>query len=194
MKSVGVTGGIGSGKSFVCSVFEHLGVPVYNADSRARELMNRSPRLRESLTALLGTEVYRQGELNRPYLAQILFRDPAIREKINGLVHPAVFMDFQQWTQKHQDKRYVIQEAAIIFESGADRLLDRVINVYAPVRERIQRLIRRDNLGPEEIKKRIHSQITEKERRHRADYTLVNDGKKMLLPQIVRIHYDLLNN
>ena len=194
MKRVGVTGGIGSGKSFVCSVFEHLGVPVYHADSKAKELMNRSPQLRESLTALLGKEVYLEGELNRSYLAHILFRDPAMREKINGLIHPAVFRDFQLWVQKHQGKHYVIQEAAIIFESGDDRLLDRVINVYAPVRERIQRLMRRDNLEPEEIRKRIHSQITEKERRQRADYTLVNDGKRMLLPQIVRIHNDLLKN
>jgi len=194
VKRVGVTGGIGSGKSFVCSVFEHLGVPVYHADSKAKELMNRSPQLRESLTALLGKEVYLEGELNRSYLAHILFRDPAMREKINGLIHPAVFRDFQLWVQKHQGKHYVIQEAAIIFESGADRLLDRVINVYAPVRERIQRLMRRDNLEPEEIRKRIHSQITEKERRQRADYTLVNDGKRMLLPQIVRIHNDLLKN
>jgi len=194
VKRVGVTGGIGSGKSFVCSVFEHLGVPVYHADSKAKELMNRSPQLRESLTALLGKEVYLEGELNRSYLAHILFRDPAMREKINGLIHPAAFRDFQLWVQKHQGKHYVIQEAAIIFESGADRLLDRVINVYAPVRERIQRLMRRDNLEPEEIRKRIHSQITEKERRQRADYTLVNDGKRMLLPQIVRIHNDLLKN
>ena len=194
MKRVGVTGGIGSGKSFVCSVFEHMGIPVYNADNRARELMKRSPQLRESLTALLGEKAYREDELNRSYLAQILFRDPAMREKINGLVHPEVFMDFQQWVQKNQGKHYVIQEAAIIFESGADRLLDRVINVYAPVRERIQRLMSRDNLEPEEIRKRMRSQITEKERRQRADYTLVNDGKRMLLPQIVRIHNDLLRN
>ncbi|MCD6200525.1 MAG: dephospho-CoA kinase [Bacteroidales bacterium] len=194
MKRVGVTGGIGSGKSFVCSVFEHMGIPVYNADNRARELMKRSPQLRESLTALLGEKAYREDELNRSYLAQILFRDPAMREKINGLVHPEVFMDFQQWVQKNQGKHYVIQEAAIIFESGADRLLDRVINVYAPVRERIQRLMSRDNLEPEEIRKRMRSQITEKERRQRADYVLVNDGKRMLLPQIVRIHNDLLRN
>ncbi len=189
-----MTGGIGSGKSYVCRVFGHLGVPVYHADVRAKELMTQSPSLREALSELLGKEVYRNGELNRPYVAQVIFRDPAMRHRINSLVHPAVFDDFERWTEKYQDKPYVIQEAAIIFESGADRFLDRVINVYAPVRERMARLVQRDNMHPEEIRKRMRSQMTEKERRQRADYTLVNDGKRMLLPQILKVHNDLLDS
>ncbi len=193
MKKVGVTGGIGSGKSLVCSVFEHLGVPVYYADERARILMQKSGDIRKALTSLLGKEVYRQGKLNRPFIARVLFDDPDRREQINKIVHPVVFDDFIKWTRSFSDRDYVIEEAAIIFESGADRFLDKVINVYAPVKERIARLTVRDGVKPEDIRKRIHSQMTEKERRQRADYIIINDGRSMLLSQILKIHQSLLN-
>ncbi len=193
MKKVGVTGGIGSGKSLVCSVFEHLGVPVYYADERARILMQKSGDIRKVLTSLLGKEVYRQGKLNRPFIARVLFDDPDRREQINKIVHPVVFDDFIKWTRSFSDRDYVIEEAAIIFESGADRFLDKVINVYAPVKERIARLTVRDGVKPEDIRKRIHSQMTEKERRQRADYIIINDGRSMLLSQILKIHQSLLN-
>ena len=193
MKKIGVTGGIGSGKSLVCSVFEHLGVPVYYADERARLLMQESGEIRKALTSLLGRKAYRQGELNKPFVARILFDDPHMREQINKIVHPVVFDDFLKWTRNFSDRDYVIEEAAIIFESGADRFLDKVINVYAPVKERIARLTLRDGENPEDIRKRIHSQMTEKERRQRADFIIINDGKRMLLPQILKIHKSLLN-
>ena len=154
MKKVGVTGGIGSGKTIVCSVFEPLGVPVYSADERARVLMEQSSDIRNALISLLGKNAYRAEKLNRLLLTRKLFDDQNLRERINRIVHPVVFEDFLAWSEKYHGKHYVIQEAAIIFESGADRFLDRVINVYAPVRVRISRLIKRDGSNAEEIKKK----------------------------------------
>ena len=155
--------------------------------------MQKSGDIRKALTSLLGKEVYRQGKLNRPFIARVLFDDPDRREQINKIVHPVVFDDFIKWTRSFSDRDYVIEEAAIIFESGADRFLDKVINVYAPVKERIARLTVRDGVKPEDIRKRIHSQMTEKERRQRADYIIINDGRSMLLSQILKIHQSLLN-
>ena len=192
MKKVGVTGGIGSGKTMVCSVFEHLGIPVYSADDRARVLMEQSSEVRKPIMGLLGEDAYRAGKLNKPLLTRKLFDDPDLREQINRIVHPVVFEDFLAWSEKYRRKHYVIQEAAIIFESGADRFLDQVINVYAPVRTRIDRLVKRDGSNAGEIRKKMKSQMSEKERRQRADYTLVNDGKRMILSQILKIHKDLM--
>ena len=192
MKKVGVTGGIGSGKTMVCSVFEHLGIPVYSSDNRARVLMEQSPEVRKPIIDLLGKKAYHAGKLNKQLLTRRLFDDPDLREKINRIVHPVVFEDFLAWSEKYRGKHYVIQEAAIIFESGADHFLDQVINVYAPVRIRIDRLVKRDRSNAREIRKKMKSQMSEKERRQRADYTLVNDGKRMILPQILKIHKDLM--
>ncbi len=192
MKRVGVTGGIGSGKSLVCSLFEHLGVPVYEADTRANELIQHSSDIHRALTGLLGEKVYRKGKLNKTFLARVLFSDAGMREQINQVVHPVVFKDFLKWSERYKEKPYVIQEAAIIFESGAYRFLDDVINVYAPVKMRIARLLARDSSSTEEIRRRMHVQMTEKNRRRRAGFTIINDGERMILPQVVRIHNELL--
>ncbi len=191
---IGVTGGIGSGKSLVCSVFAHLGVPVYPADRRARELMGSSQEIRQQLTHLLGEEIYRDGYPDRARLAEAIFSDEKIRRRVNGIVHPVVFRDFEAWASSFSGKPYVIQEAAIIFESGADTLLDGVINVYAPVEVRIARVMQRDGITREAVRARMRSQMSERERQKRAGHTIVNDGQRMVIPQVIRIHEQILRD
>ncbi len=186
MKKVGVTGGIGSGKTLVSNIFEHLGIPVYFADPRARELMESSEEIRQGLIALLGPQVYRQERLDRSFLARALFSDASLRVQVNALVHPVVFRDFERWAEEKKDKPYVVQEAAIIFESGADRILDRVINVYAPVKVRVERVMQRDGRSREEVMARMKSQMSERERQRRADKTIINDGRRMVVPQVIK--------
>jgi dephospho-CoA kinase len=186
MKKIGVTGGIGSGKTLISSLFEHLGVPVYSADRRARELMESSEEIRQQLTDLLGRRVYRRDHLNRTFLARAIFSDADLREKVNAIVHPVVFRDFETWSEAHRDKPYVLQEAAIIFESGGDKYLDRVINVYAPVKVRVERVMKRDGVSREAVTARMKSQMSERRRQQLADRTIVNDGRRMLLPQVIK--------
>jgi len=189
---IGVTGGIGSGKSLVCDVFSRLGIPVYKADEKAGYIMEHSPHIRAKLTALFGEVVYNKEKLNRPLLAQVIFSDSVMRDKVNRIIHPVIFEDFLVWQKNFEDKPYVIQEAAIIFESGADRFLDAVINVYAPVKVRISWLMERDGLSEEDIRARMHSQMSEKERGRRATFIINNDGNHLVLPQVLRIHDKLL--
>ncbi len=192
MMKIGVTGGIGSGKTLVCGIFEHLGIPVYRADPRARKLMESSQKIRQELTAMLGENIYKKDRLDRQRLATLLFSDEELRRRVNALVHPEVFRDFEIWSSSFSGKPYVIQEAAILFESGADALLDQVINIYAPVEIRIARVMLRDGISREAVKARIRSQMSERERQRRASHTLVNDGKRMVVPQVVRIHERLV--
>ncbi len=192
MMKIGVTGGIGSGKTVVCNIFEHLGVPVYVADRRARELMESSEEIRSRLTELLGYSIYKEGHLDRPRLARAIFSDEGIRSRVNAIVHPVVFRDFETWASSYHDKPYVIQEAAILFESGADAFLDGVINVYAPVEVRIARVMQRDSITREAVRARMRSQMSERERQQRAGHTIVNDGRRMVVPQVVRIHERLV--
>jgi dephospho-CoA kinase len=177
----------------VSGIFSHLGIPVYYADERARKLMETSAEIRTQLVALLGAEVYHGKYLNRSLLAQAIFYDDDLREAVNAIVHPVVFRDFVTWSERFPGKPYVIQEAAIIFESGADRLLDRVINVYAPVKVRVDRIVRRDGLAPDAVKARIRSQMSEKERQRRASFTIVNDGNRMVVPQVIKVHEELIS-
>jgi dephospho-CoA kinase len=187
MKKVGITGGIGSGKTLVSGLFERLGIPVYHADERARELMETSGTIRERLTALLGQAVYQGRRLNRQLLAEALFSDEALRQKVNSIVHPVVFEDFEAWASSFSGRPYVMQEAAIIFESGGDRYLDSVINVYAPRRVRIERVMKRDGVSREAVLARIRSQMSERQRQRRAGHTIVNDGRRMVVPQVVKV-------
>jgi len=191
MKKVGITGGIGSGKTLVSGLFERLGIPVYHADERARELMETSATIRECLTALMGPEVYEGRRLNRQRLAGALFSDEALRQKVNSIVHPVVFEDFEAWASSFSGRPYVMQEAAIIFESGGDRYLDSVINVYAPRRVRIERVMKRDGVSREAVLARIRSQMSERQRQRRAGHTIVNDGRRMVVPQVIKVHEEL---
>lgn len=188
MFNVGITGGIGSGKTLVCSVLEKLGIPVYYADLEARRLMNTDPDLRESVRGLLGENAYVDGELDRTLVGEKVFGNPGLLGKLNQLVHPAVGNDFRAWSNRRKEHPYVVEEAAILFESGADRRLDMSVLVYAPLQLRLKRVMERDGLSRAEVEKRVKNQMDEEEKRRLADRIIFNDEERLLLPQIVKLH------
>lgn len=191
---IGVTGGIGSGKSLVCKIFSLLGVPVYNADNRARWLTNNDQNIKQSLIAEFGSQAYNESGLNRDYMAGKVFNDPEQLSILNGIVHPAVGKDYDQWVNEHHEHAYVIKEAALIFEAGSYKRLDKVINVSAPEELRIARVLQRDPFRTEkEVKSIIEKQMAESERQQRADYNVYNDEKQMLIPQILNLHKEILS-
>lgn len=170
---VGITGGIGSGKSTLCRLFQARGVAVYDTDAAAKRLMVEQPALREAIQAHFGAASYCAGELNRPYLAQRVFADPEQRALLNSLVHPAVIADFEQWAEE-QTGEYVILESAILFEAGLDKQVDRTVAVLAPERLRIERTMQRDGASEEQVRSRIAAQADDDTLRARADISVVN--------------------
>jgi dephospho-CoA kinase len=192
MMKIGITGGIGSGKSTVCKVFNVLGVPIYNADENARRLMAEDESLVKKIKNLLGEDVYRNGRPDRTKIASLVFSNREKLEQLNALVHPVVGRDFLRWADSYKNHAYIIKEAAILFESGADKGLDAVIFVSAPKSLRVQRIIQRDGVTEEQVKQRMKNQWPETKKKERARFTLVNDEKKMLLPQVIRLHNKLI--
>ena len=192
MFQVGVTGGIGSGKTLVCSVLEKFGVPVYKADLQARRLMQEDPELMDRIVELFGEEAYLGGALNRTYLAERVFGNGELLARLNAAVHPAVRKDYQRWLADQQDVPYVVEEAAILFESGASRWMDLVVMVYAPEALRIFRVMQRDGVSEETVKRRMAHQMGEEEKRSRSDLVIFNDENRRLLPQILEVHQDIL--
>lgn len=187
MKKIGITGGIGSGKSTVCRVFALLGAAIYDSDREAKRLMNSDPHLTAQIRELFGPEAYQQGQLNRPFLASIVFHNPERLAQLNTLVHPAVAADFEQWAKK-QPAPYVIEESAILFEAGADRNMDETVAVVAPEALRIQRTCLRDHSDEVAVRARMARQMSDEERMARADHILVADEKRLLIPQIIELH------
>ncbi|RSK46567.1 dephospho-CoA kinase [Hymenobacter perfusus] len=191
MLRIGITGGIGSGKSVVCRLFQTLGAPVYDSDARAKWVMAHDAQLRDELTAVFGPETFdAQGQLNRAYLARVAFPDPAQLARLNALVHPHVGRDFAQWAAARQAEghAYLLKEAALLYESGAYRQLDRVITVFAPQSIRQARVLRRDpHRTPEDILTIIGKQLSEEEKLQRADHVVYNDDEQLLLPQVLRL-------
>jgi len=183
---IGITGGIGSGKSTVCLIFDLFGIPVYNSDVRAKELMNTNPNLIQSIQANFGPEVYVDGNVNSTVLARKVFSDPAALKQLNALVHPVVSRDFDEWKDQFE-KTHIVKEAAILIESGAYKQCDRVIVVEAPENLRIKRVMVRDGVPNEEVKARIRNQMSEAERRVHSDYIIDNSGDAMLIPQVNQI-------
>lgn len=186
---IGITGGIGTGKSLVCKVFAQLGVPIYDADSRAKWLMNHADALKEAIRAQFGHEAYsNSGQLNRAYLASIVFGDETQIRQLNALVHPAVAEDYAQWLGT-QSSPYVLKEAALMIESGSYRVLDQLIVVSAPLALRIARIRLRDpQRSEEEILGIISKQMPEEEKLTYAQVVLPNDEQQALLPLILRCH------
>jgi dephospho-CoA kinase len=192
---VGLTGGIGSGKSTIAQIFEALGIPVSYADREARRVMNEDPGLRAAIVAKFGAEAYiaETGALNRPWMAAQVFSDPAKLETLNSLVHPATIRNGEQWMQSMAGQApYAIREAALIFESPSAGHLDFVIGVYAPLSLRIQRTIERDHLTREEVLQRMHYQIDEEIKMRLCDAVIRNDGLQAVLPQVLTLHQQLL--
>ena len=187
MKKIGITGGIGSGKTYVSKVFDSLGIPVFNADTEAKKLMSSSSELIQSIKYEFGNDIFDDYILNTKKLASLVFSDTEKLRKLNSLVHPIVRQEFLRWQVKKKST-YVIKEAAILFESDSYKGLDAVICVTAPINLRIDRVKLRDGYSYREIKNRIENQISQEEKENLSDYIIVNDGVKSLLPQILKIH------
>lgn len=186
MVKIGITGGIGSGKSYVSRLLtEHYGIPVYNTDSEAKRLMLSDEGIRRRLTALLGKEVYKSdGTLNKPLLANYLFADSCHAGQINAIVHPQVKADFLKWADLQTGCEIVALESAILFESGFDNIVDKVVMVYAPVELRIRRVMLRDSTTEEKIRQRIVAQMDDKAKQERSDFIIFNDGSRPLNLQL----------
>ena len=189
---VGITGGIGSGKSTVAKIFEVLGIPVYYADDAAKRLMIEDALLKEKIEQAFGKDTYDNGILNRAKLSSLVFNNPEKLVLLNSIVHPAIIADADKWMQE-QITPYVLKEAALIFESGSNKMLDKVIGVFTPIELRIQRVMQRDNISEEAVKTRISKQMNEAEKMRLCDYVITNDERELLIPQVLKIHEDLMN-
>ena len=192
MIKAGITGGIGSGKTTVCKIFEVLGVPVYYADDRAKELITTDVTLIKKIKKLLGDDVYdSDNNINKKRIAAIVFNFPDVLQQYNAIVHPAVFEDAEKWMRRHQQYDYIIEEAALLFETGTYKKLDKIICVTAPIEIRIERIKKRDGLTEEEIRSRIKNQMQEEEKIAMSDFVIYNDGATPLIRQVLRIHEKL---
>ena len=188
MYKVGVTGGIGSGKSIICKVFQNLGIPVYEADIAARRLMGEDESIRTGLVTYFGRVVFQDAQLNRKYLAERIFSDQDARAFVNSLVQPAVRADFAGWVQKwDRTTPYVIEEAALLFETGAWKELDYNILIDAAVETRIERIIRRDGLDRSDVLARMASQLDPGKGREYADFIIRNDVNDFVIPQVLKV-------
>lgn len=186
MMKVGITGGIGSGKSTVCRLFALRGVAVYDSDAEAKRLMTADPDLRARISARFGDEAYSEGKLDRTYLAGKVFSDAQALADLNAIVHPAVRADFAAWAQR-QEGGYVILESAILFDAGFDGDVDRTVAVLAPQELRIERTCRRDKRDPEEVRRRIAAQMDDDVLSEKADYVVVNIFEEDLEPAVVKL-------
>lgn len=190
---IGITGGIGSGKTTICRIFETIGIPVYYADVEAKRLMVTDKTLINAIKSLLGDESYLpDGTLNRTYVASQVFGNAKLLEGLNALVHPAVHQDADRWHHQQKDVPYTLKEAALIFESGNHLSLDAVITVFADRETRIQRVLKRDKTSREAIAARIDAQLSDEEKVRMADFVITNDGKQLLIPQVKSIHQQLI--
>jgi dephospho-CoA kinase len=187
---IGITGGIGSGKSLVCKIFGLLGVPVYDADSHAKALMTTDGILVSQIKKEFGDLSYHpDGTLNRNWLAQHVFSDQEQLDKLNALVHPRVAVNFDEWLAQQADASYILKEAALLFEAGSFRLLDKIVVVSAPLSVRRQRVLKRDaNRTVEQFNGIVEKQLPEEEKVKRADYIIVNDDVTPVIPQVMKLH------
>jgi len=194
MLKVGITGGIGSGKTLVCKIFSSLGIPVFDADHEARELVNTDERIKTKIKKEFGSNLYNaSGKLDRKKMAAVVFNNKKALEKLNSIIHPVVISNAEDWA-KQQEAPYSIREAAILFESGANKGLDKIITVTAPEELRIRRAMERDKKSKEEILAVIHNQSGDKEKIKQSDFVIINDEKKLVLPQVLQIHEKLLSH
>lgn len=188
---LGVTGGIGSGKTTVCRVFNVLGIPVFSADPAANKIIDTNADIIRGINSLAGKDLYPNGSLDRSLLASMIFNDKSFLGKINSLVHPVVFDNFKRWA-KEQNAPYVIMEAAILFESGASKLVDKVVTIIAPMEERMERVIKRNKLSRDQVMDRINNQMDDESKTKLSDYIIHNSENDMIIPAILKIHEDIL--
>lgn len=189
MLKIGLTGNIGSGKTTVAQVFELLGVPVFYADDEAKKVMVTDRLLMEGIKQTFGRQAYfDDGSLNRKYISGIVFNNKAELEKLNALVHPAVFRAFDSFDRLHKDAPYVIREAAILFESGSYKMCDRAIMITAPLEVRIARVMERDGISRADVESREARQLSQDEKLKLANDVIINDGKQLVIPQVIALH------
>lgn len=189
MKRIGITGNMGSGKTTISRIFESLGVPVYNADHRAKEVMKTAAHVKCNIVALMGNEAYLpDGELNRPWIAQQIFNNQSLLAKMNAIVHPAVAQDFEDWCADFAHVPYTLKEAALLYESGSYKQLDQIIVVAAPEETRLQRTIARDNADEASVKGRMNKQMPEAEKIKLADFVIHNNGMQLVIPEVIHLH------
>ncbi|MGD9328072.1 MAG: dephospho-CoA kinase [Cyclobacteriaceae bacterium] len=192
---VGITGGIGAGKSLVANIFRTFGIPVYNSDTEAKRLMNEDPYLKEQIINLFGPKAYTNNTLNRTYLNEVVFKNHENLNRMNNLVHPAVIKDYNSWLTKYIEKSMTIKEAALLFESNSYMDLDYTILVSAPKSIRIGRVLLRDaNRSKEDIENIIEKQMSESRKKKLSDFIIINDGKMMVIPQVLKIYESLTHN
>lgn len=194
MISIAITGGIGSGKTFVSNLLKERGIPIYNSDDEAKRLMVADEGIRRDLVALLGKDVYREDTLNKPLLASYLFADAGNAARINAIVHPRVRADFHRWLKEHQAEEIAGLECAILYEAGFEDTVDCVVMVYAPESLRIERAMKRDNATEGQIRARIAAQMDDEEKRRRADYVIYTDGRISVEEQLVDLIKHLKTN
>ncbi len=194
MLKIGITGGIGSGKTTVCRVFELLGIPIFYADTVAKLIMNTDPVLKEEILKTFGEKSYSMdGELNRSYISSIVFKNESELDKLNALVHPAVFRAFDKWLGIHYDAPYIIKEAALLFETKSYTMCDLSVLVVSPEALRVQRVIARDAISQDEIALRMKRQLSDEQKMKLADHILFNDESRLLIPQILELDQQFLN-
>ena len=186
MTRIGITGGIGSGKSYVCQLFKQRGIPTYHCDDEAKRLMVESTTIQQALSQLIGKDAYRDGQLNKPLIAQYLFADAAHAAQINSIVHPVVKQDFIEWAVR-QKASIIIQECALLFETGFNDTVDCSILVYAPLDVRLRRVMQRDHTTSQQVLARMAQQMDEEEKRKLADFIILNDGTTHLNTQIEQL-------
>ncbi len=192
MLKIGVTGGIGSGKSTICRIFESFRVPVYYADERAQMLIENHPAIIEAYKELFGDGVYKRGKLNRQLVAQQVFSDKTLLSEVNKVVHPEVRNDFLAWMETKSESPYIIQEAAILLESGGYRQMDEIVLVSAPEEVRIERVMNRDNISRNKVLDRIKNQWSDQQRRPFCDFEVMADDKHLVVPQVIELHTEFL--
>ena len=185
---MGLTGGIGSGKTTVCKVFRSLGIHVYDADSQAKQLMNFDPLVKSQLMATFGEDVFQGDQLNRTMLAKLVFNDEQKLAALNAIVHPAVGRDFESWLNGYRAEKYIIKEATIMFESGSHKSCDVIIGVVADNETRIERVMSRGGQTREEVISRMNNQMDQDELQARVDYVIDNNGQMALIPQVLHLH------
>lgn len=191
MLKIGLTGGIGSGKSTIAGIFKVLGIPVFDADANARLLMETDKTLQSGIISLFGDKAYEDGRLNRKLIADIVFNDPFQLEKLNALVHPAAIRAGEQWADR-QNSTYIIKEAALFFEAGSTEGMDYMIGVYAPQHIRINRVMKRDEVSREEVLSRMKRQIQEEIKMRLCDFVILNDDQHLVIPQVLQLHEQFL--
>ena len=194
MISIAITGGIGSGKTFVSNLLKERGILIYNSDDEAKRLMVTDEGIHRDLVALLGEDVYQEGALNKPLLASYLFADAGNAARINAIVHPRVRADFHRWLKEHQTEEIAGLECAILYEAGFEDTVDCVVMVYAPESLRIERAMKRDNATESQIRARIAAQMDDEEKRRRADYVIYTDGRISVEEQLTDLIKHLKTN